>query len=138
MPREWVFPARMDDSPYDGDTFKLELDLGFGLRHYASIRLYGVDTPEIRGGTELTKLAAKAARDEAERFIRQGGDVEFRCVVWGGKYGRPVGDILADGKSLAFHLISERLGVAYMGGSRRDIFAQHERNAAWLREQGRI
>ena len=135
MKHEWRFPCLLDDN-YDGDTFKLVIDLGFALRHHAAIRLDGVDTPELRGGTPLTKAAAQLARDEAERFVRQAGQAVFWSTVWKGKYGRPVGDIVCDGKSLASHLIASRLGVPCEGGSRRELTAQHESNAAWLQSQG--
>ncbi len=33
----------------DGDTFDFEIDLGFGITYKNRLRLYGVDTPEVRG-----------------------------------------------------------------------------------------
>ena len=137
MAHEWKFPCKLD-SNYDGDTFRLEIDIGFALRHYAPVRLHGADTPELRGGTELTKAAARLARDEAERFIRDAAEVMFHCVVWGGKYGRPVGDIICDGQSLAAWLIEEGLAVPYDGGSRTAIQVLHEENAQSLLNAGRI
>ena len=127
--RQWIFPAELDGSPYDGDSIRLELDLGFCMRSFVAVRLYGVDTPEMRGGTEVTKALAIDARDETERFIRAGSRVDFLCVEWGGKYGRPIGDIIVDGKSLARHLIDNRLGVEYYGGSRAMLQAKHAENA---------
>ena len=135
MKHEWRFPCLLGDN-YDGDTFKLVIDLGFALRHHVAIRLNGVDTPELRGGTPLTKATAKSARDEAERFVREAGQTGFHSTVWKGKYGRPVGDIICDGKSLAAHLIASRLGVPYEGGNRGVLATQHESNAAWLQSQG--
>ena len=135
MDHEWRFPCLLDDN-YDGDTFKLTVDLGFAMRYHVAVRLDGVDTPELRGGTLLTKAAARLARDEAERFVRLAGKVVFRSTVWKGKYGRPVGDILCDGKSLAARLIASRLGVPYEGGNRRELILLHESNAAWLQGQG--
>ena len=137
MKRKWLFPCRLD-SNYDGDTFKLHIDIGFALSHYVSVRLHGADTPELRGGTLLTKAAARLARDEADAFIRAADEVVFDCVVWGGKYGRPVGDILCDGASLAQWLIDQNLAVLYDGGSRKKIFVKHEENARLLKEQGRL
>ena len=127
--RHWIFPAQIDGAPYDGDSIHLELDLGFCMKYYASVRLVGVDTPEMRGGTDVTKGLAIEARDETERFIRAGERVEFKCVKWGGKYGRPIGDIIVDGKSLAQHLIDSRLGVEYHGGTRAHLQAKHAENA---------
>ena len=137
MEHVWTFPCRLDEN-YDGDTFKVELDVGFGSRHYAAVRLAGVDTPELRGGTALTKAAAKLARDEAARFILMGREVVFHCAVWSGKYGRPVGEIYVDGVRLSEHLIARRLGVEYAGGSRAGLQELHRVNAEHLRETGQL
>ena len=125
----WIFPCQLDGAPYDGDTFKLRLDLGFALVHHVSIRLAGADTPELRGGTDATKALARLARDEAFRFASLAERLFFNSTVWSGKYGRPVGDILCDDRSLALHLIGHGLAVPYDGGSRAELFAQHEENA---------
>lgn len=138
MAHEWRFPAELEGN-YDGDTFNLKVDLGFAMRHHISARLDGVDTPELRGGSDLTKAAAKLARDEAARFCREASELVFRSTVWAGKYGRPVGDLVADGKSLRGWLIAERLGLAYEGGtSRRGFQTLHEANARALRQAGRL
>lgn len=102
------------------------------------MRLDGVDTPEMRGGTDATKAAAKLARDEALRFCAEAGELIYRPTVWRGKYGRPIGDLLADGASLAAWLIEHRLGVPYDGGSRAEKAAMHEANAAHLADAGRL
>ena len=137
MNREWIFPCEFDEN-YDGDTFKLRVELGFALSYFISARLHGADTPEMRGGTILTKAAACLAKDEAAWFIKEAHEVLFHCTVWGGKYGRPVGDIICDGQSLAKHLINLRLAVPYDGGSRKTIFSLHEVNAVFLKEEGRL
>ena len=131
------FPCRLD-SNYDGDTFKLEIDLGFMFRYFAAVRLAGVDTPELRGGTQMTKNLAKLARDKAEDFILGGSVIVFNCEVWGGKYGRPIGDIIVDRNSLVSYLIEERLGVAYNGGDRGPLVAQHTANANALVAEGKL
>ena len=136
MKHKWTFPCKLDDN-YDGDTFKLEMDVGFGNRHYAAVRLDGVDTPELRGGSDLTKASAKLARDKAEVFVRSGVAI-FHCTVWLGKYGRPIGEIYVDGKRLSEYLISLRLGIPYTGGSRANFQACHEANATYLMESGKL
>ena len=134
---DWHFPVKVVEN-YDGDTFKIEIDLGFGMRYFTTVRLDGVDTPELRGGTELTKAAAKFARDEAARLIREAHTVNFKSTAWMGKYNRPIGDFEIDGESLVKYLIDHRLGVPYTGGSREQTKKQHEKNAAWLRKHGQI
>ena len=133
----WRFPAQLIDN-YDGDTLTLDLDLGFKLRLRAAVRLRGCDTPELRGGTPATKALARLARREAARLVGEASEALFTCHLWGGKYGRPVGDLSCDGRDLAEHLVGEGLGVAYDGGSREAIQARHQANAEKALREGRI
>ena len=43
----------------DGDTFDLLVDLGFGQYSYTTIRLRGLDTPEVRGEEKEKGYEAK-------------------------------------------------------------------------------
>ena len=134
---EWRFPCAAVRN-YDGDTVSLDLDLGFDIHFHAEVRLWGVDTPEMRGGTELTKAAARLARDTVRQWVGDAEKLEYLSIQWSGKYGRPIGDLLLDGRSLTERLIAARLGIPYDGGSRDHVLAEHVRNAEWLREQGRL
>ena len=133
MKHEWTFPVHVE-SNYDGDTLRCEFDIGFGLRYHNSIRLGGVDTPELRGGSALTRAAGKLARDVVRDLVAEATEVIFHSTVWAGKYGRPVGRLYLDGRDLADILIERRLGVSYDGGTRNH--RAHEENAAWLLTQG--
>lgn len=59
-------PARVL-SVYDGDTVKVEAAMWPGLTWKGSVRVEGVDTPELRGKCEAEKRKARAARD----FVRE-------------------------------------------------------------------
>jgi len=43
----------------DGDTLWVDVDLGFFLRQKMHLRLYGINTPEIRGAEREAGLRAK-------------------------------------------------------------------------------
>lgn len=74
-------------SVYDGDTATANVDLGFGVSAIkVKLRFYGIDTPEIRGGTELTKRAARRSRDYVKGKIL-GKRVRIKSLGKG-KYGR--------------------------------------------------
>jgi len=46
---------------YDGDTITVDIDLGFWTTlHKQKIRLYGINTPELKGETRKSGLAAKS------------------------------------------------------------------------------
>ena len=135
MDHKWTFPVEVE-SNYDGDTLRCCFDLGFGMRYWNSIRLASVDTPEIRGGTELTKAAGRLARDTVRQLVEDANEVIFHSTVWAGKYGRPVGELYLDGDCLSEILISENLGVRYSGGTRNQ--ALHELNAETLYRAGSL
>ena len=79
-------------SVYDGDTVTATIDLGFNLyTANAKIRLIGINTPELRGGTEATKAAGLAARDYVrERILNKHVRIISRKK---GKYGRYLAEI---------------------------------------------
>jgi micrococcal nuclease len=75
MPREagdllsdglWTYRAGID-RVVDGDTCIVRLDLGFHCYHVESLRLAGVDTPELFSGTN--REAGKAAKEFVEQWV---------------------------------------------------------------------
>ena len=57
--------------------FDLTLDLGFNLITHKKTRIDGIDTPELRGGTDQSKALAKHAKMVASQWVKhameQGG-----------------------------------------------------------------
>lgn len=105
-------------SVYDGDTITVRLDLGFKISTEVKLRLVGIDTPELRGGTEETKAAARAARDHVRSRV---SGVEVRVqTTKKGKYGRWLGVvwIADDSESLNDELIRLNHATPYSGGKR--------------------
>ncbi len=103
---------------YDGDTFTVEAYPWPGLEAKASVRVNGVDTPEIRGKCDAEKQKAIEAREFVKGLIL--GEVVFLEHVKYGKYaGRVVADVkLEGGGSLAEKIIRQGLGREYHGGRR--------------------
>ena len=73
----------------DGDTFDFEIDLGFGITYASRLRLYGVDTPEVRGSEREEGLRVKA---HVKQLI-EGKQVGLTTRKWKGKYGRYIADV---------------------------------------------
>lgn len=96
----------------DGDTVHAEINLGLGVFLQKSIRLAGVDTPELTKNPEPAKRAKKFTSD----FV-----LVSACTItnpkWD-KYGRVLADIVCDGKSLSEALIKGGFGRSYSGGKR--------------------
>jgi len=103
---------------YDGDTFTVEAYPWPGLEAKASVRIDGVDTPEIRGKCEAEKQKAIEARDYVKSLIL--GEMVMLENVRHGKYaGRVVAGVFLDGGvSLSEKIISQGLGREYHGGAR--------------------
>ena len=46
-------------SVYDGDTMTVDIDLGFRVQMRMVLRLYGINTPEVRGPERESGLASR-------------------------------------------------------------------------------
>lgn len=113
-----AYPIRRVLSVYDGDTVTLELDLGFDITYRAKCRLYGIDTPEMRGGTPETKEAAIKAKEAVKDWLEA-----RKRRLWfvsnekeRGKYGRALGDITdfaPNGDTLTGYMLAEGHAVEY-------------------------
>jgi len=77
---------------YDGDTITVDIDLGFGIwMMKQKIRLYGINTPEIRGDDREQGLIS---RDVLRGWIPLESTVIIHTVKdKKGKYGRWLGTI---------------------------------------------
>ena len=76
----------------DGDTYDLQVDLGFMMQANIRVRLRGLDTDELRGGTEETKQKAREATLRVFKLIFN-RNVIIRTYKLG-IYGRWEADIL--------------------------------------------
>lgn len=94
---------------YDGDTITVILDLGMKMYVEKVIRLYGIDTPEIRGEEREDGLISRAWLVEK---IEGATNVYIRTFKdKSGKYGRLIGSVYIDdeSRSLNDQLVAEGL-----------------------------
>ena len=86
----------------DGDTVEADIDLGFQVSLRATLRLTGIDTPEVRGPDRAEGLAAteylnllleKLAGPERQVTVRTQRDRT-------GKYGRYLGELVVGERNL--------------------------------------
>lgn len=93
----------------DGDTFDMQIDLGFRITTYQRLRLYGIDTPEVRGKEKEEGLKVK----EYVKNLIEGKEVIVETYKIG-KYGRYIVSVYIDGIDLTEHLLSKSMGKEYM------------------------
>jgi len=100
-------------SVYDGDTITVNVDLGFKIwANKIKVRLWGINTPEIRGGTAETKARGKMVTEYVRDLIL---DKEVVMKSLGqGKYGRWLALIYIDGVELNQHLVDKGYAVEYL------------------------
>lgn len=101
----------------DGDSCVLTLDLGCHVTITRSVRLLGIDTPEVVG---TTREAGIAAREYARTWVADGRLVVETRLDANDKYGRLLATIYrtGDGACLNQDLISSGHAVPYDGGAR--------------------
>lgn len=112
----------------DGDTVDVEIDLGFDLVFRQRLRLFGVDTPELRGEERSRGIAARkfvvAWMDSADFLATQEStptDADWPLVIrtikdQRGKYGRLLARLYrGDGEELCQKLLDTGNAVKRWG-----------------------
>lgn len=108
LQEDWVRVARVV-KVVDGDTVKLDVDLGYKIHFVDNFRLADVDTPEVYGVKKDSEQykAGKAASAFTKQWLADHDDAEGNVIVVSkkdeGKYGRwiiTIWPISGKGKSL--------------------------------------
>lgn len=103
---------------YDGDTFTVNLkDLPDVFGKEIPVRVRGVDTPEMSGGSKCEKAAADVARRFLKRTI-----VGVKIKLLGcerDKYFRLLCTVKAGDVDVGERILKGRYGVPYNGGTKK-------------------
>jgi len=103
---------------YDGDTcYVVAKTLPDTLRNM-SIRILGIDTPEIRADCTEEKDLALQGRAFANDMFRNADTIEFRNLKWDKYGGRILADVYIDGMSYKHEIIEAGLAREYDGGKK--------------------
>jgi len=104
---------------YDGDTITIASKLPFqdSPLYRLSVRLNGIDTPEIKGKNEDEKTAAKNARDDLASIILN----KYVTLqnIQSEKYGRILADVYINELWLNEWMIKERYAIKYDGKTKK-------------------
>ena len=102
----------------DGDTVLVSARIWLGQRVTVSVRLAGIDAPEIRGRCAAERARAGQARDFLVRRLATGG-VALADIQYGKFAGRVVARLLdGDGADLGAALLAAGLARPYAGRRR--------------------
>lgn len=108
---------------FDGDTITADIDMGKGIwLQNENIRLHGIDTAEMRGGTSNTKLIAKIAQQFVSEHTIHQTPVEFGYNAYiqsfgiTSKYGEWLGRLYSiNDLNINKELVELGLAKPYMG-----------------------
>ena len=99
-------------SVYDGDTFKISIpDYPPIIGSNISVRIKGIDTPEIRGGTKESKANAIKSRDYLEAILRS-GNISLHNISRD-KYFRILSEVRVDNIDVATIMIKNGYATNY-------------------------
>lgn len=106
-------------SVYDGDTFKINLNCNTEIFcDNVSVRVKGIDCPEIKGKTEKEKQLAKEAKQFTNDFLESGTVILKNCTR--DKYFRINCAVEVNGQDLAALLLDKGLAYEYDGGTKQE------------------
>jgi micrococcal nuclease len=124
----------------DGDSIIVDIDLGFSIWiKNKSVRLLGVDTPELRTKDNYEKKAAILAKERVEGLLTDGTLIITTVLDKQDKFGRILGTLYTNnGDNINNILIEEKLGIKWNGQNTDDRLREHYENLKWLISEGKI
>lgn len=105
---------------YDGDTFYVTIK-GWPpiIGSHISVRVKGIDTPEIKGQCTKEIQQARKAKQFTVSFLRNAKSIQLKNMTRD-KYFRINADVYADNKNLAEALMDNGLAVEYKGKKKQN------------------
>ena len=103
---------------YDGDTITFNLPgLHPIIGEKISIRVNGIDTPEIKGKCEKEKYDAQQAKEMVADILKDAEQITLKNMERG-KYFRIAADVFVDGENLSEVLVGAGMAIRYSGGKK--------------------
>ena len=105
----------------DGDTIDITIDLGFGINMKKRVRIYGIDTPELRSRNPFERLAAQNVKHVVEILLND-GDMYVKTIKDKDKYGRYLAEVFIVKHdiihSLSDYLVLNELAKVWTGSKK--------------------
>ncbi|AGN11318.1 thermonuclease family protein [Simiduia agarivorans] len=111
-------------SIYDGDTFTVNIkDWPSVAGERISVRIAGIDTPEMRGRCDYEKQRAREAKQFTVAALRNARQIRLQNLQRD-KYFRLLSDVYVDGENLGVMLMQQGFAVPYAGKTKVDWCAR--------------
>ena len=112
----WIEPRLYKDNLcYDGDTCYVTATVLPESLQKMSVRILGIDTPEIRGECDEEKALAKQGKVFANDLFKAATLIEYRDLEWDKYGGRILSNVYLDGELYSKKIIDAGLARPYFG-----------------------
>lgn len=106
---------------YDADTITVNIpNVHPVIGEKVSVRVLGIDSPEIKGKSKCEKDKARIAQRLVENLLKNAKHIELQNVQRD-KYFRILANVVADGKSIKDLVIKNHLAYEYNGGTKINV-----------------
>ena len=124
----------------DGDTIDVMLDLGFDIMYKSRVRLFGIDTPESRTRDKVEKKYGLMSKKFLQDALKSAKKISIKTYKGEetGKFGRILGDVFVDGKSVNMKMVKEGHAVQYYGQNKSLIEKAHMKNREKLNRNSNL
>lgn len=120
--RPWTFVGQTKKAKvidiYDGDTCTIAMWVGF-QRYSFKLRLFGIDTPELRTKNAAEKEAGYKAKEYLSNLIL-GKKIKIVFADKEEKFGRLMGTIYLGEKNINSLMVSAGHAKEYFGGKKEE------------------
>ena len=107
---------------HDGDTISLHMDALPNPLSKVSVRIYGIDTPELgyRAKCDKERRLAEKARDYVKARIKPGEKLTLLNYEWDKYGGRILATVYSDGVNVGERMIAKGFAVPYFGEGQKN------------------
>ena len=129
-PTDYSYRVKKVTKIVDGDTIDVLLDMGFDILYLQRVRLFGIDTPESRTRDKEEKKYGLLSKYFLKEALSKGKKITIKTYKGDetGKFGRILGDVWIDGKSINQIMCDKGYAVTYYGQNKDLVEQSHMRN----------
>ena len=129
-PTDYSYRVKKVTKIVDGDTIDVLLDMGFDILYQQRVRLFGIDTPESRTRDKEEKKYGLLSKYFLKAELSLGKKITVKTYKGDetGKFGRILGDIWIDGKSVNQKMCDKGYAVPYYGQNKELVEEAHLKN----------